>query len=195
MYTPNHFAVSDRQELLQFIHNNGFGALISNHQSQLQASHLPFLLDEGGHRLMCHLARQNDQLDAIDGHPVLVIFNGPHAYISPRWYTKPGVPTWNYQAVHVHGIARSFTDEQRLKTMVDSLSEKYESGVDAPWQPDYSPKLLRAIVGVEIEISEIQGTYKLSQNRPQQDRLQVVDALHAEGEAAMAQAIIQHNNP
>lgn len=194
MYTPKHFAISDHEELLRFVRNNAFGQLTSSCNNRPEASHLPFLVAQGGERLLCHLARQNPQLNTIDGQQVLVIFSGPHAYISPRWYTSPGVPTWNYQTVHVYGVARTFTDDERLMSLVNELSEKYEAGADAPWQPEYSPKLLRAIVGVEIEITEMQGTYKLSQNRPQQDRQQVVDALTAEGEIAMAQAMQRWNN-
>ncbi|WP_105102859.1 FMN-binding negative transcriptional regulator [Microbulbifer pacificus] len=193
MYIPKHFSVNDRQELLRFVQKNAFGQLISRADNRPEASHLPFLLSENSEVLVGHLARQNPQLDSLDGEQVLVIFNGPHAYISPRWYTSPGVPTWNYQAVHIYGIARTFTDEQRLMSLVNKLSEKYEANADKPWQPEYSPKLLRAIVGVDIEITEIQGKYKLSQNRPAQDRQQVVDALHAEGETAMAEAIQQWN--
>lgn len=191
MYTPKHFAITDRQELLRFIHDNAFGQLISSCDDRPEASHLPFLLTQDGESLLCHLARQSPQLSSIDGQQVLVIFNGPHAYISPRWYASPDVPTWNYQTVHVYGRAHTFTDGERLMSLVNTLSEKYEAGAEQPWRPEYSPKLLQAIVGVKIEITEIQGKYKLSQNRSPQDRQQVVDALYAEGETAMAEAV-QH---
>ncbi|WP_066959381.1 FMN-binding negative transcriptional regulator [Microbulbifer sp. Q7] len=191
MYTPRHFSISDQQELLQFIQDNAFGQLISSHNDRPEATHLPFLLSQDGERLLCHLARQNPQLDSIDEQQVLIIFNGPHAYISPRWYHSPGVPTWNYQSVHVYGIARTFSDEDRLISVVNQLSEKYEAGAENPWQPEYSAKMLRAIVGVEVEIKEIQGQYKLSQNRPAKDRQRVMQALQAEGEIAIAEAIEQ----
>ncbi|WP_043319643.1 FMN-binding negative transcriptional regulator [Microbulbifer sp. HZ11] len=195
MYTPKHFSVSDRQELSHFIRNNAFGQLISNHNHRPEASHLPFLLSADGERLTCHLARQNPQLEKLDGQQVLVIFNGPHAYISPRWYQSASVPTWNYQSVHVYGTARTFNDAERLMTLVDQLSQKYESGAEKPWQPEYSPKLLRAITGVEIEISDIQGKYKLSQNRSTEDRQSVVEALRAEQKSEMADAIQRWEPP
>lgn len=195
MYPPKYFSVSDPQELKRFIRANAFGQLVANVNGRPQVSHVPFLLAQDDNRLLCHLARQNSQLESIESQQVLVVFNGPHAYISPRWYASPGVPTWNYQAVHIYGTVRLFTDEQRLQELVDNLSDKYESSAENPWQPDYSPKLLSAIIGVEIEIEEIQGTYKLSQNRSAQDRRQVVEALHAEGETAMAKAIDDWSSP
>ncbi|WP_078083224.1 FMN-binding negative transcriptional regulator [Microbulbifer mangrovi] len=191
MYIPKHFAISDRQELLRFMKRNAFGQLISSHNDRPEATHLPLLLSQDGERLLCHLARQNPQLDTIDEQQVLIIFNGPHAYISPRWYESPGVPTWNYQSVHVYGTARTFSDEDRLMSVVNQLTEKYEAGAENPWRPEYSPKMLRAIVGVEIEIKEIQGKYKLSQNRPTEDQQSAVEALQAAGEIAMAEAMEQ----
>ncbi|GAB2510974.1 FMN-binding negative transcriptional regulator [Microbulbifer agarilyticus] len=195
MYTPKHFSVSERQELLRFMQEHGFAQLVSNQGDRPEANHLPFLVSQDGERLLCHLARQNPQLEQIDGQQVLVIFSGPHAYISPRWYNSPGVPTWNFQAVHVYGTARTFTDDARLTSVVNQLSEKYEAGAASPWQPEYPQKMLRAIVGVEIEITEIQGKYKLSQNRPTEDHQKMIEALNAEGETSMAEAIKQWSTP
>ncbi len=125
----------------------------------------------------------------MEGQEVLVIFQGEHAYVSPSWYSAPGVPTWNYQAVHVYGRVNLFTCAERLASVVDSLTEKYESVFETPWQPEYKASLLSAIVGVEITISEIQAKYKLSQNRPEQDRVAVAKQLDALGYAELAEAM------
>jgi transcriptional regulator len=96
------------------------------------------------------------------------------------------VPTWNYQAVHIYGICRVFHEETKLKQVVDGLTKKFESTFDEPWQPDYPASMLRGIVGIEIEISEIQCKYKLSQNRPVEDQTRVIEALDASASSQLA---------
>src|SRR5258707_9000123 len=105
MYIPKSFAESDVTTLYKFIRNNNFAALIIQYQERLVATHLPFLIDTERGVLKAHLARANDQWQAFDGREALVMFHGPHAYISPTWYeTHPSVPTWNYTVVHVYGV-------------------------------------------------------------------------------------------
>jgi transcriptional regulator len=120
---------------------------------------------------------------------VLVTFLGPHDYISPSWYQNPGVPTWNYQAVHIYGRCHVFDDAGTLAGIVDALSRRYESAFEKPWQPQYRDAMLKAIVGVEIGIDEIECKYKLSQNRPAADQPGVVDNLERLGSHALAQAM------
>src|SRR5262245_25072902 len=103
MYIPKSFAETDGATLYPFIRDNNFAALVTEHEGQLIASHLPFLIDSERGVLRAHLARANDQWQAFDGREALVIFQGPHAYVSPSWYeVQPSVPTWNYTAVHVY---------------------------------------------------------------------------------------------
>src|SRR5690606_4640395 len=99
--------------------------------------------------LLTHLAKQNPQWETIDSQEALIVFSGPHAYISPQWFPSPGVPTWNYQAVHIYGTCATFTDPDRLITLVETLTEKYEKNFEQPWKPAYNEKLLEMIVGVE----------------------------------------------
>lgn len=190
MYTPNHFLPRNNQTL-EFVKQNSFGELLSQLDGKIVGSHLPILIDQEKNALHCHVAKANPQWQQIDGQEVLVIFTGPHGYISPSWYEKAGVPTWNYQAVHVYGKARSFQDEKRLASTVKHLSEIYESEFEKPWQPDFDERMLKAIVGIEIEITDIQAKYKLSQNRSKVEQENVMEQLQLLGNTDLAKAMLR----
>ena len=181
MYVPTKFQITDRDELFRFIDEHAFGQIISTCDGAPFASHIPFLLNHAQTHLVGHVAKQNPQWREVSGQEVLIIFLGEHAYVSPSWYASSGVPTWNYQAVHVYGRCQAFTDSEQLAALVGALTEKHESGFEAPWQPDYRLQMLNAVVGLEIEITAIQGKYKLSQNRPPQDRQQVAKQSESSG--------------
>ncbi len=194
MYIPEYFKISDDDEIFSYIEANAFGQLISNVHGRFFSSHLPFLISGDKTSLIAHTARQNPQYRELDGQEALVTLQGVHEYISPSWYSGPGVPTWNYQAVHIYGKCKVFHDPVRLKEVVETLAAKFESAFEIPWQPDYKESMLGAIVGIEITISEIQCKYKLSQNRPVQDRKQVIERLNATGPNKMATAM-ERNEP
>lgn len=189
MYLPDHFRVSDEAEIFSFLDTNAFGQLISLQDDRLTGSHLPFLIAADHKRLWCHLARQNSQWQQLENQQVLVTFQGPHDYISPSWYRTAGVPTWNYQAVHVYGSCRVFDSAAELARVVDALSERYESGFETPWKPQYREAMLKAIVGVEIQIDDIQCKYKLSQNRPTADQQGVTEKLEELGSEELLRAM------
>ena len=189
MFIPKHFEIQDKEEIFAFIKANAFGQLISSHAGKLLSTHLPFLVSHDRSKLIAHLARQNPQWQSLEGQEVLITLEGPHDYISPSWYSSPSVPTWNYQAVHIYGICTVFNDTARLKKAVDDLSHKYESSFEKPWQPVYREAMLNAIVGVEIEISDIQCQYKLSQNRSAEDRQEVIKQLKIRGASKLAAAM------
>ena len=189
MYTPNHFKITDEDEIFSFVEANAFGQLISIQEQRLTASHLPFLISRERRQLLCHLARPNLQWQAIEGQQVLVTFQGPHDYNSPSWYQTDGVPTWNYQAVHIYGSCRVFDDASKLTDLVEALSKRYESGFETPWQPKYRDAMLKAIVGIEIDIEELQCKYKLSQNRPAADHQAVINKLDELGSESLVQAM------
>lgn len=189
VYVPAHFAVRDPALLFALVESHAFGQLISTAPA-LAVSHVPFLLDAQDNRLVCHLAAANHQALALeaagaDGAEVLCIFQGPHGYVSPRWYAKkPAVPTWNYMAVHVQGRARTTRDPAKLRAIVDRLTRIYEPA-EGGWRLDDEPEnftagMLRGIVGIEIAITRMDGKFKLSQNRPN-DLPLVIAALRAEG--------------
>jgi transcriptional regulator len=182
MYIPSHFRESDERVLAEFIEAFAFGTLVTTERGLPFASHLPFLHDREARTLHAHVARGNPQWQHVASTPnVLVMFQGPHGYVSPTWYAEPGVPTWNYTAVHVYGRARAIDDAAATGRHVEKLAAHFERGSAAPWVPEYDPKRLGGIVGIEIAIREIQGKFKLSQNRSAEDRARVVARLEARG--------------
>lgn len=189
MYIPKHFEIVDDTEISKFIEANSFGQLVSLHEGAIVSTHLPFLFDAGSRVLVGHLAKENPQWQQLQNQKVLATLQGNHAYISPNWYESAGVPTWNYQAVHIEGIANSFTDLEKLKHVVDTLTEKNESVYLNPWKPDYAASMLRGIVGVEIAITSIRCKFKISQNRSAQDQSRVQEQLALGGHQALADAM------
>ena len=189
MYVPEKFKIDDADEIFTFLAANAFGQLVSLHDGRPVVTHLPFFVAEDRADLKCHIARQNPQWQQIEGQQVLATFLGPHDYISPSWYRNAGVPTWNYQAVHVYGRCRVFDDAAELADLVDALSGVYESRFENPWQPRYPDSMLKAIVGIELEIDDIQCKYKLSQNRPATDHQPVIDKLDELGSEALVAAM------
>lgn len=185
MYLPEHFKETRPERIAEFVRENAFAMLVSAPQSQPFVSHLPFLFDPAPGkygRLFGHLARANPHWEHLAlGRDALVIFHGPHAYVSPSWYTSPGVPTWNYAVVHVRGKPRLIEAETELESLLERQTQVYEQHQSTPWEPNLAgerrTKLLGMIVGFEIEISDIQAKFKLSQNRSVEDRLRVVAEL------------------
>ena len=196
MYTPTHFAEESKEVLHALIREHAFGVLVTGGEAGLQATHLPFLLDEareGPAVLQGHVARANAQWKALaSGEEALAIFRGPHAYISPSGYVMPeAVPTWNYVAVHVYGRPRVVDEPEALLDLVTRLSARYEGGRQEPWSPakvsaGFVAAKLRGIVGFELPIERIVGKKKLSQNLAQEDRRGAADALAASGDAESA---------
>lgn len=182
MYVPKHFSEDDAEKLAAFIDEHAFGVLVTVFEGRPFASHLPFLYERQTNILLGHVARANPQWRHFsNGADVMVLFQGPHGYISPSWYLAPGVPTWNYAVAHVYGSAQALDDPSRIKAIVERLTEKYERDNQPPWVPTYDQGLLQAIVGIEIRIREVQGKFKLGQNRSAADRTAVVARLEATG--------------
>ncbi|ADO74646.1 Negative transcriptional regulator, family protein [Stigmatella aurantiaca DW4/3-1] len=203
MYTPPHYK-EERPEVLQaLIHQHSFGLLISSGPHGVEATHVPFLLEvegPGPGRLLAHLSRANPQWRHLEeAGEVLAIFSGPHAYISASWYTeRTDVPTWNYVAVHASGRARVMEGD-RLRSLLDRMSRRYEQTSAAPWSLEDVPEaslqaMTKGIVGIEIDITRLQGTQKLSQNRSAEDQQRVIHELKARGsqdDLALA-ALMEH---
>lgn len=185
MYIPEHFKETDPERLAALLRDYPFGMLVTVRAGLPFVTHIPFLYErrqDGVQILRGHVAKANPQWqDLAENQTALVVFQGPHAYVSPRWYKTPGVPTWNYAVVHVYGKARLLHDAAALEKFLSELTTVYEATQPAPWQPELSgerrEKLLGMIVGFEIEIQEIQGKFKLSQNRPENDRENVIEQL------------------
>lgn len=190
MYIPDHFKVDDEDEIFSFLQANAFGQLISRVNGRLFCSHIPFLMGNDRKYLRAHLAKANAQWRELDGQEVLITFQGGHDYVSPSWYKSVGVPTWNYQAVHVYANCQIINDEQGLSEIVDELTRVYESSFEQPWQPSYSATMLKAIVGLRLEITDIQCKYKISQNRILDDQKNVAEQFQQRADKALYQAML-----
>jgi transcriptional regulator len=184
MYIPNTFKMLEVADKHQFIHEFGFGVVISSADG-LSGTHLPFVLhaDEGEQGVLyAHCAKTNPHWKDFEDQNVLVIFTGPHSYISPSWYTtKPAVPTWNYTAVHAYGIASLLGPQQTLKA-VDLVVEKYEPQLLVKRDivtDQIKHKMLAGIVGFKIELTKLEGKLKLGQNRLKSDQINVFNALNS----------------
>lgn len=189
MYVPEKFAETDRAVLLDFIRDTGWGYLVGVSDGIPVVTHLPFILDEepGSEKLVAHMARANPHWRSLANSGAdseqLVVFPGPHAYVSPRWYKSlKAVPTWNYTTVHVYGAARIVDDPAAVYASQKRLVDFYEAGADTPWRmedvdADYIDGMLRAIVSFEISVDRLEGKFKLSQNRTAEDRTSVIEAL------------------
>ena len=180
MYIPEHFAEPDLDALVRLASDFNFGTLITNQQGIPYASHLPFLITkdhDGDIILKGHLARANPHWRMFGNGESLALFQGPHTYISPTWYENPGVPTWNYAAVHIMGSPKIIDDQEALNDIVIELTEKHEAANPNPWVPDFPETMLSAIVGFSMRASRVEGKYKLSQNRPGRDRSNVIQEL------------------
>jgi transcriptional regulator len=197
MYTPKYHALTDASRMHTHIAEHPLGAWVCTAHSQLIANHIPFVLDvqHGAHgRLLGHVSRANPVWrELAGGASSVVMFMGPHAYITPSWY--PGkhqhgkvVPTWNYVTVHAHGVANAIEDTDWILDVITRLTDAQESKRAAPWKVSDSPsayieKMLRAVVGIEITIKRLEGRLKVSQDEDEQDRLGTVEGLRRMHEA------------
>jgi len=187
MYIPKAFRQDDLATLHKLMRECSFATLITQQDGTPLATHLPFILDaERGPygTLFGHIARANSQWHTFEeGQEALVIFQGPHAYITPSWYeAKLAVPTWNYAVVHAYGVPRLIEDKTVLSGLLQTLVQTYEAGFETPWTfellpDDYVQKMMQGIIGFEIPISRLEGKFKLSQNRPESDQVRVAVAL------------------
>ncbi len=199
MYVPKHFAEPGMEACHGFIREYGFGLLIGVIDGAPFATHLPFLLDESrGPKgtLMAHMARANPHWRGFAaGGGSLVIFQGPHAYVSPSWYAARDkvVPTWNYAAVHAYGTPRIDEDEGASRAHLERLVAAQEAGRDPQWRLDSQPEefveaMVKGVVAFELPIDTLEGKWKMSQNRAPEDRESAAAAL-AESDDPLARAV------
>jgi transcriptional regulator len=185
MYIPPSFNVNDKEIIFDFIQQNSFAILFSQKDNYPVATHLPLILGKDSGENGClygHMARANPHWKEIENE-VLVVFSGPHTYISPSWYeTDLAVPTWNYAAVHVYGTFHLIEDNRELIKILNDSVDYYESSFPNPWHlgnidSNYIENLSKGIVGFKIEITRIEGKWKLSQNHPEERQKKVIKAL------------------
>jgi len=193
MYVPKYYKITDFEEIKDFIQNNAFATIVSIRKGKPIAAHIPVLLNkiQDDYYLTGHLAYGNPLWKTFeDVNDLLVIFNGPHAYISSSWYEHENVPTWNYQAVHIYGKA-SLMNGKELEQDLTSLLEKYEKFRENSVLWD------KRIKGFKIKIDEVQAAYKLSQNRNANDYANIISELYKEQQPqadALADAMKKNRN-
>ena len=203
MYIPAPFAETDKAVLHDLIDAYDFGALVSiDGNGAPIASHIPFLLDRtaGAHgTLQAHLARGNPQWRGLDGGAeILCIFEGPHAYVSPRWYdpANNAVPTWNYAVVHAYGVPRIIEEADAVLAQQEALVARYEDGSGKPWRLDSQPEkyiggMQKGIVAFEIPIARLEGNFKLHQNHPPANRTGTIRGLREEAGDPLSLAVAE----
>jgi len=187
MYSPSYNRLENRAELLEFMRDNGFPLLVTGTGGTLHASHLPSMVHDRDNEIVLdmHMARSNPQWKEFFDDEVMVVFSGPHAYVSPRWYLeKERVPTWNYAAVHAYGVAKVIADRklkyESQRRLVARLDPEWLPRFDALRQ-EYVDNMLDGIVNFEIGVTRIETRWKLSQNRGRAEQDSI--ASHLEGSA------------
>ncbi len=194
MYAPKHYALDALSAQHDLIDACDFGIVVSNGPNGLFATHIPLMLkrDEGKFgTLYAHVARANPH-GSLLGAEALVVFSGPHAYVSPTWFSDrtANVPTWNYSAVHCYGVPLAVGENEL--DLLRQMTERYESQRPNGWtvdelKPQIREMVPRAIVPIRMEITRIEGKAKLSQNKPREERQRVIDGLRADGEGELAE--------
>lgn len=201
MHIPSSFIEDNPETLLQIMRENAFATLVTSDENGLPvATPLPFLIEQKDNKvkLLAHFAKSNSQWKHLEQNKtVLVIFNGPHCYISPSWYKNAGVPTWDYVSVHAYGTAKLFDENEKTAELIEKLSDKYEQAQTNPWKAkgNYPKKMLNAIKGFEITVQDFLGKVKIGQNKSKDDLIGVLNALDktsSEHEQAIAQLIKIH---
>lgn len=204
MYVPAHFDESRTEVLHDFIKQHPFGMLITHGASGLDANHIPFELDsrQGGMGMLnAHVARVNPVWqDVADGDEVLVVFRVADAYVSPNWYPSKHefhkqVPTWNYMVAHAYGRITIRDDERFVRGVVARLTRTHEASQPTPWKmtdstTDFIDTMLKAILGMEIEITRLVGKSKLSQNKEVRDIRNAGETLKAQGDHVIGDAML-----
>lgn len=205
MYTPRHFAL-DTASAIEIAQRRGAGELVTHASGGLEASLVPFTVDvESGPTCVVrtHLSKANDLGEHLHERPALLLVHVVDGYVSPRWYASTGehgraVPTWNYVTVHMHGTATVHRDREWLLAHVRALTEAQEGGRELPWAvadatAGFIEAKLSGIVGVELQVTRVEGKAKLSQNRSDADVNGVVEGLEAEGRDELARWVESAN--
>jgi transcriptional regulator len=187
MYVPKQFRNNDASTINDFIRHHGFGILVSQSGNRMVATHIPLELSEDETKLTGHIAKANPQWKNFDNNAeVMIIFPGPHAYVSSSWYDHENVPTWDYIAVHVYGKIKIIEGEV-LYSALKQLMDKYERTSEHPvsvekMSPEYVRQSIKGLVGFEINITSTEASYKLSQNRDQKNFANVINELEKRGD-------------
>lgn len=189
MYTPDHYRIDDPQAIRSFLERYGFGALLS-YTDAFQVTHLPFVL-EGKEPLVLssHMARANPHWRCFADNPeVLVIFQGPHAYISPAMYEeRVSVPTWNYAVVHAYGRAKLVDDAEAV---LEKMIRAFDGDYWAQWSAlpaEYKSRMKGGIVGFEVAVERVEAKFKMHQNKSKVDRRKIIEEFGGSGDTILGE--------
>ena len=191
MYIPKLYREEDKEKILEFLKQNNFPALVTYDGEKPIATHLPVEVieaEDGALTVVGHMSRANPQWKSFGGEEVLLIFQGPHNYISPRWYDHVNVPTWNYMMAHLYGKVRLVEGEE-LYALMSRLVQKHEvqTGYSLEGLPeDFVKKEMKGIVGFAVDVTRVEASYKLSQNRNDADHENIIRELEERGDEQSA---------
>lgn len=184
MYIPKNYQVRDTSEAIAFMQKYSFATIVSISENHLPfATHLPLTIYTESNKVILggHFAKANEQWRNIDESTLLVIFHEPHAYISPSAYDKKeSVPTWNYFAVHAYGVCKLIEDEQQVFSMLNDMIVNYEPDYKKQWDAtseEYKKRMIKGIVAFKINVTDIQASQKLSQNKTTEERSRIIEKL------------------
>lgn len=192
MHIPKYYREEDRQKILAFLKQNHFPAIVSFDGERPVATHTPVEVVEdqdGEITIYAHISRANPQWKTFTEQEILLIFQGAHTYISPRWYNHVNVPTWNYMMIHVYGKVRLLPDEA-VYELLSRLVGRHEMNSTYRLEglpPDFVQKEIKGVVGFAIDVTRIDAGYKLSQNRNDEDHENIVQELDKRGDLDSAQ--------
>ena len=205
MYLPEQFEVTNVDVLIDLIQNHALGCLIVHVDGAIEANHLPFEYDADQHVLLAHIAKKNPLYQLLQQpQQALVVFIINDAYVSPNWYEGKfehhrTVPTWNYVVIHVKGEVSLIEDEKALRGILAKLTRRHEAQQEKPWKmgdapQDYIQDQLQQIVGVQIEIQNLIGKFKLSQNRSEQDVRNIASTYQQKGQSQLSELMLKALN-
>jgi transcriptional regulator len=191
MYTPSYYKEADFQKLLAFMQHHPFALLCSSGDGGLMGTHLPFIVEEKEQRLCItsHMAKPNPQGKELEsGTELMLVFQGPHGYVSPSNYElKQNVPTWNYIAVHAYGKAKMITSPEDSVVVLEKMIGTFEPAFRNQWNEltdKYKEEMLKGIVSFEIEVTKLEGKFKLSQNKKKTERENIIHSFETNGDEA-----------
>ncbi len=187
MYIPKLYREEDREEILKFLTQNNFPVLVTHDGEKLIATHLPVEViesEEGTLIVLSHMSRANPQWKTFGEQEALLIFQGAHTYISPRWYDHVNVPTWNYTMVHLYGKIR-LVEGDELYSLLGNLVKKHEASTSYSLEglpQDFAKKEMNGAVGFAMDVTRVDAGYKLSQNRNDEDHENIIRELERRGD-------------
>lgn len=189
MYIPKYYQMNDFEKIKDFMIKNNFITIVTNNESIPIATHLPINIEDKGDALFItgHFAKANKQWQTIDGNEnVLIIFHGPHAYISSTWYEKEDVPTWDYQSIHAYGQGNLLSEDELIEDLSNLLNRYERDRINgSTWDnmTEKTKRQIKGIVGFKVKVEKIDAAYKLSQNRSELDKENIIKNLYEHGDS------------